>query len=113
MEIFHRLSEASSPQGLEISELSENELGEWSLTFTEGVTLKLGAEELPERLARFLSVYTQRLAQRFDEVAQVDARYANGVAVSWRSRELDQVELLATIGSRKSAVISVASGEQL
>ncbi len=87
MEVFHRLSEQSGLHGLEITRLSENELGEWVLTFSQGVKLRLGARDLTERFQRFLSVYRQRLAERFVEVDLVDARYANGVAVSWRTEE--------------------------
>ncbi len=90
MEVFHRLSEASDLHGLEITRLSENVLGEWALTFDKGVTLNLGARDMQERLQRFLSVYRARLVERFDEVQQVDARYANGVAVSWHASDPGQ-----------------------
>jgi cell division protein FtsQ len=90
MEVFHGLSEATDLQGLQITRLSENELGEWALTFDQGITLKLGARDMQERLQRFLSVYRARLVERFDEVQQVDARYANGVAVSWQVNEPQQ-----------------------
>ena len=83
MQIYHRLSKQVDRAGLDIERLSENALGEWTIMFADGVTLMLGAEQADERLGRFLTVYEQRLVMRFDQVAHVDARYANGVAVSW------------------------------
>ena len=102
MEIFHRLSAASSAHGLAISAVEENALGEWTLTLNpESETdreisaeslgefdLALGATMLTERLERFLVVYDQALAARSAEINRVDARYDNGVAVSWITSDL-------------------------
>lgn len=99
MEVFHRLSEASALHGLVIETLEENELGEWSLTFEQGLALTLGAENLTERLDRFLIVYQQHLENRLAEIAQVDARYDNGVAVSWRAPDRS-VALVASTRAR-------------
>jgi len=92
MEVFHRLSDAATAHDLQIIGLNENELGEWSLSLSAAgqvfgnrasLVVALGADSLAERLARFLIVYEQHLAARRDEIARVDARYDNGVAVSW------------------------------
>lgn len=93
MEIFHRLSEASSAHGLAISAVEENALGEWTLTLNPSAEslefdLALGATMLTERLERFLIVYDQTLAARSAEISRVDARYDNGVAVSWLTSDL-------------------------
>jgi cell division protein FtsQ len=109
MEIFHRLSEASSAHGLAISAVEESALGEWTLTLQPEVEtgreiaslgapadaeplgefdLALGASMLTERLERFLVVYDQALAARSGEIDRVDARYDNGVAVSWITPDL-------------------------
>jgi len=83
MELYQRLSGAASAQGLHINQLAQDELGAWSVTFGNGLKLMLGTERLTQRLGRFLVVYEHRLAARHAEVEQVDARYANGVAVRW------------------------------
>lgn len=88
MEIFHRLSRAGALDGLKIDRLTENPLGEWGvrLSRTDGsgtVTVVLGAESVQERFERFLVVYRQHLAGRIAEIGHIDARYDNGVAVSW------------------------------
>jgi cell division protein FtsQ len=87
MEVYHRLNEIATDAGLRISVLEENLLGEWDLTFRtpNGQVLKvrLGAESVDERLDRFAVVYRAQLAGRAAEIESVDARYDNGVAVSW------------------------------
>jgi len=92
MEVFHRLGEVVKQQGLQITRLMENELGEWSLSLQHAadmesgldMTVVLGAESMVERLDRFLIVYRKELSNRRNEIARVDARYDNGVAISWR-----------------------------
>ena len=88
MEIYYRLNEAAAGDGLAIEHLMENELGEWKLSLRtlEGdglLSVTLGARSMQERFERFLVVYRQRLSGRTAEVGRVDARYDNGVAVSW------------------------------
>lgn len=88
MEIYYRLNEAAAVDGLTIEHLMENELSEWKLSLRtldgDGLlSVTLGARSMQERFERFLVVYRQRLSGRAAEVARVDARYDNGVAVSW------------------------------
>ncbi|HEY5645272.1 MAG TPA: FtsQ-type POTRA domain-containing protein [Pseudomonadales bacterium] len=111
MEIFHRLSRAGSRDGLRVERLTENPLGEWGATLTrtdaEGeVNVVLGAESVMERFDRFLVVYRQHLAGRLAEIARVDARYDNGVAVSW-SKEDPEPTLVA---ARRTAPAEPSDG---
>lgn len=102
MEVYHRLNEIATGAGLKIAGLKENVLGEWDLTFRtpNGQTLlvRLGAESVDERLDRFAVVYRQQLAGRAAEIDSVDARYDNGVAVSWVA-DAELVALARTPGS--------------
>lgn len=84
MEVYQMLQSRVSRAGLSIARLEENALGEWLMTFEDGMTLALGNEALGERLSRFLVAYRRALGARRGEIAHVDARYENGVAVSWR-----------------------------
>jgi cell division protein FtsQ len=115
MEIFHSLSEACATHGLVVTRVEENELGEWVLTLVqqhsvgapsteaapstdtaEALVVVLGADHVAERLDRFLLVYEKAIHARHAEVARVDARYDNGVAVSWRAG----AAFVATAGAR-------------
>jgi cell division protein FtsQ len=84
MQTYLLLKDGLRDTDLEIVKLVQDDFGEWRVTFGNGVELALGAEDLAERLGRFTSVYRGALAPRISEVARVDARYRNGVAVDWR-----------------------------
>jgi cell division protein FtsQ len=84
MQTYQLLKDGLRETDLEIASLVQNDLGEWRATFDNGVELVLGESDLGSRLARFTSVYRTALASRVSEVARVDARYGNGVAVDWR-----------------------------
>jgi cell division protein FtsQ len=84
MQIFQMLGQVLSDTPLKIAAIEENGLGEWQVTFTNDLTVSLGHEELLQRVERFYRVYRQVIEHRADEVERIDARYGNGVAVSWR-----------------------------
>ncbi|MCX7065950.1 MAG: cell division protein FtsQ/DivIB, partial [Proteobacteria bacterium] len=83
-----------------IAAVEENVLGEWQVKFTNDLTVLLGHEELLQRVERFSRVYRQVITQRQDEVDHIDARYGNGVAVSWRdgAHVLQLASASSTIG---------------
>jgi cell division protein FtsQ len=84
MQVYQRLRAVLARSELEIAALREDELAEWHLTLSNGLTVVLGREQLSQRLERFLIVYNDVLAERTDAVVSVDARYTNGIAVQWR-----------------------------
>jgi cell division protein FtsQ len=105
MELFQRLDTAGAGTGLEITMLRENSRGEWTVVYGGNppgyLPVNLGAVDLHSRLARFVTVYRQSLADRVDNIAQIDARYANGVAVSWRA------------GLDSNSAVASADGERM
>ncbi|MFU8815890.1 MAG: cell division protein FtsQ/DivIB [Pseudomonadales bacterium] len=83
MEMYQMLETRAHTVGLSIVHLEESALGEWLLGFEGGMTVALGNQAVMERMTRFLLAYERVLAERADDVAHVDARYANGLAVRW------------------------------
>ena len=53
------------------------------------VVTNIGASQLGERVQRFVAVYRSELASRVTQIATVDARYANGIAVGWRTESTE------------------------
>ncbi len=106
MEMFHRLSEAAEAAGLFIEHLGENAFGEWQVLVSNGsvqrLPVRLGAEAVDERLDRFLLVFQEHLSARATEIAAIDARYHNGIAVSWQESD---ASLLAAAGENASESI--------
>jgi cell division protein FtsQ len=83
MEVYQMFESRVNAAGFSIVRLEENPLGEWLMTFDSGTTVALGNEALTERLERFLFAYRRALAQHEGELAHVDLRYDNGLAVRW------------------------------
>jgi cell division protein FtsQ len=83
MEIYGRLKETLASTGVEIALLRESELGEWEVELDNGVRVILGRHGLVDRMRRFRLVFERDLANQTEQVAYVDARYANGIAVRW------------------------------
>lgn len=86
-----RLSHSLSRLGLGLASLHLAARGAWTLELADGVRVALGTDDVSERFQRFVTVYEQALKTRMNEVASVDARYSNGVAVQWKQKTGDRV----------------------
>lgn len=84
LEQFGLVSQVLTSTSLRVSTLTLEPRGAWSIIFTNGVKVKLGREEILERLQRFIAVYKSDLSGRIDQITSVDARYPHGVAVGWK-----------------------------
>ena len=85
MQQFHDLNRMFSIEGLKLTGLTLETRGAWTLELDNGIRIVAGREQLVQRLKRFLSIYRLSLADRAEQIEQVDIRYTNGVAVSWRA----------------------------
>lgn len=83
MQQYQMLNQMLRPLGLSIARLELRERGSWFLTTKQGVELLLGRDQLVEKMRRFAAIYQQELAQQGKNIARVDLRYANGLAVAW------------------------------
>jgi cell division protein FtsQ len=75
-----RLQEA----GMRITALRLDARGAWELDLDNGVTVRLGRQQLDERFNTFMATAVRIVAQRATDIAYVDMRYANGFAIGWR-----------------------------
>ncbi len=87
LEQFGLISQVIATTSLRISQLTLEARGAWSVTFVNGIQVKLGREEVLERLQRFIAVYKSDLSGRIEQITSVDARYPHGVAVGWKENE--------------------------
>jgi cell division protein FtsQ len=85
MQQFHDLNRMFSSEGLRLTGLTLETRGAWTLELDNGIRVVAGREQLVPRLKRFLSIYRQNLAEKAGQIEQIDIRYTNGVAVSWRA----------------------------
>lgn len=83
---FGALSTLLSEQELQLVRLSTDARGGWIAELDGGVTLNLGRGDVMKKMQRFLIAYRNVLQQQFDQVAYVDLRHDNGLAVGWKNR---------------------------
>jgi len=78
--------------GLRLARVRLDPRGAWELTVTStqatttnngGVVVRLGRQEVAERLDRFIAAASPLIATRAGEITYVDMRYGNGFAVGW------------------------------
>jgi cell division protein FtsQ len=77
------LDELLMPLGLEITHISLDGRGAWSLRLDNGTQVQLGRDSTVERLQRLLASWERLMQEREDPPADVDLRYTNGFAVAW------------------------------
>jgi len=71
--------------GMRITALRLDARGAWQMDLDNGVTVRLGRQQLDERFNTFVATAAKIVAQRATDIAYVDMRYANGFAIGWRS----------------------------
>lgn len=71
---------------LRINRFAQDDRRSWSLQIENGITIKLGREDTPARLTRFVKVYEKVIAPRMTDISHVDMRYTNGFVIGWKQR---------------------------
>ncbi|MEX6664575.1 cell division protein FtsQ [Pseudomonas graminis] len=91
MQQYQVLSQMLRPLGFSIARLELRERGSWFLTTGAGTAgpgleLLLGRGNLLEKMRRFIAIYDKTLKDQITNIARVDLRYNNGLAVGWREQ---------------------------
>ena len=91
MQQYQNLSQMLRPMGFSIARLELRERGSWFLTTGAGasgpgIELLLGRDHLVEKMRRFIVIYDKTLKEQITNIARVDLRYSNGLAVGWREQ---------------------------
>ncbi|MCQ4346030.1 cell division protein FtsQ/DivIB [Pseudomonas stutzeri] len=84
MRQYQLLSQLLRPLDFTVTRLELRERGSWYLTTGQGIELLLGRDHVVEKMRRFVSVYEKALKEHNTNIARVDLRYPNGLAVAWR-----------------------------
>ncbi|NLQ18487.1 FtsQ-type POTRA domain-containing protein [Marinomonas sp. M1K-6] len=87
LEQFGLMSQVLASTSLRVASLTLEPRGAWSVVFANGIMVKLGREDVLERLQRFIAVYKSDLSGRIDQIVSIDARYPHGVAVGWKQNK--------------------------
>ncbi|WP_095067721.1 cell division protein FtsQ/DivIB [Pseudomonas sp. Irchel 3A18] len=91
MQQYQVLSQMLRPMGFSIARLELRERGSWFLTTGAGnagpgIELLLGRDHLVEKMRRFIAIYEKTLKEQITNIARIDLRYSNGLAVGWREQ---------------------------
>ncbi len=80
---FDGLGGMLAPIRQQIESISLSPRRAWQLQLKSGMVLKLGREQVEQRLQRFIAVYPYSLGSVKHAASYVDLRYRNGFAVNW------------------------------
>jgi len=84
MQQYQVLSQMLRPLGFSIIALEMRERGSWYLRTAQGIDLLLGRDHIVEKMRRFAAIYEKALKAQQPNIARIDLRYPNGLAVAWR-----------------------------
>ncbi len=93
MQKYVQMARLLSTAELSLDEVHLDETRSWTLQLVNGTTLRVGREQVFERLQRFLDVYPKELAAKMNKIDAIDLRYDNGFAVAWKQTGLEQVAM--------------------
>ena len=88
MENYQLMAELLVPSGLKIAELRRDSLGVWYVDTAPGLRMVIGRDQISEKIRRFNLVWAAGLNKYVKNIAAVDLRYPNGLAVAWRETAL-------------------------
>lgn len=83
MQNYQQFNRLLRPYGHGVAELELRERGSWFMTTRGGIQILLGREDVVEKMKRFLTIDQLVLSERRDQIARVDLRYSNSMAVAW------------------------------
>jgi cell division protein FtsQ len=84
MEQYRAMNSVLRGIGMRIVELQLTDRMSWFLRLDNGIRLVVDQADTIEKLQRFAYLYERQLKPDGDNIATIDLRYRNGVAVGWR-----------------------------
>lgn len=91
MQQYQIISPLLRPMDLYISSLTLSSTGHWTVVTGSGLELVLGNSDVVDKLRRFNKAYDFSLKDKLDNIARIDLRYNNALAVAWKdpSKEIE------------------------
>ncbi|MDH5472018.1 MAG: cell division protein FtsQ/DivIB [Gammaproteobacteria bacterium] len=69
--------------GMHVLKIKQDARRSWTLVLSSGIELRLGRNNIYERLQRFVDVFDQHLKKQESKIKYIDMRYTNGFAVAF------------------------------
>ena len=86
LELYYTFKADLATEALSIQTLNETSDREYVVVLNNGIVLNLGDKDLQQRVHRFVKTYPLELIDKASDIAYVDLRYENGMAVGWRDK---------------------------
>ncbi len=83
MERWTLMEKLLSSIGQTARQVAMDERRAWTVSLNSGVELRLGRDDVVERLRRYVDAYANALGDHAANLAVVDLRYTNGFAARW------------------------------
>jgi cell division protein FtsQ len=85
MATYQALSKVLVQRNMQLLSLHQDQRGSWQAELVGDLVLRFGSDDLPGRIRRFIAVYDKQLVLYRDNIASVDLRYHDGLAVAWKT----------------------------
>lgn len=93
LQMYKKMSKILSIYGLSVGTLERRQNHAWEMTLKNGIVLKLGKQDIPERLTRFCKAFPTVFAEKAEQLVSVDLRYPEGMAVKWQPAAVENAYL--------------------
>lgn len=84
LKYFVNINRILEPLHAKISYLELTPYATWKLKLDNGMTLKIGQNDILTRMTHFVKVYPKIIGDQATNVDYIDLRYPNGMAVRWK-----------------------------
>lgn len=88
---FVEINNLVKPLNLSVWQLKLSEDLSWQVSLNNGLVLKLGRDQILEKIERFTGVYHNTLEPKLADIQSIDLRYRNGLAVRWQSQAVSSL----------------------
>jgi len=84
---YQMISDAASAQNLFVKQFDVSSRLSYRVALSNGIIVVIGREAITQRFNRFMKLYPRLIGQKSAQVLRVDLRYANGIAIRWKSKK--------------------------
>lgn len=86
LHVYQKISKILANYNLYAKSIQKRNNQAWEVTLTPDVILRLGKQDLEARVIRFCKAYPAVFAKKLEQVASIDLRYQQGMAVQWKNK---------------------------
>jgi len=90
----HQINEGLKKLDVAIKQCGMNERRTWMVKLSNDMDIKLGKENMMQKLKRFVRVFSGQLKPYLDSVNYADLRYSNGFSIKWNTENTEQLNTL-------------------